>query len=54
MLKYISMVLFLTLTSAVVYGDELRVMTLNIRNDNPNDGLDNWKFRDHVVASMFA
>ena len=54
MLKYISMVLFLTLTSAVVYGDELRVMTLNIRNDNPNDGLDNWKYRDHVVASMFA
>ena len=54
MLKYIFMFLLLTLPSAVVYGDELRVMTLNIRNDNPNDGLDNWKYRDHVVASMFA
>tara|TARA_B110000438_G_scaffold30264_1_gene29452 strand:- start:7906 stop:8754 length:849 start_codon:yes stop_codon:yes gene_type:complete len=52
--KHLFAILFLTLTAAVVCGDELRVMTFNIRFDNPRDGLNNWKFRDDIVASMFA
>jgi endonuclease/exonuclease/phosphatase family metal-dependent hydrolase len=54
MQKYLFTFLFLTLTGMVATGAELRVMTFNIRNDNPRDGLDNWKFRDHLVASMFS
>ena len=54
MQKYLFITWFLMLSCTMVVGDELRVMTFNIRYDNPGDGLNNWKFRDHVVASMFA
>jgi endonuclease/exonuclease/phosphatase family metal-dependent hydrolase len=54
MLKQILMALVLTLTCMPAFGDELRVMTFNIRFDNPSDGLNNWKFRDQLVSSMFA
>jgi endonuclease/exonuclease/phosphatase family metal-dependent hydrolase len=31
----------------------LRVMTFNIRNNNPKDGLDNWIFRRDAVGELF-
>lgn len=33
-------------------GDRLRVMTYNIRMDNPGDGDNQWKFRKDLAAEM--
>ena len=38
--------------AAATEADPLRVMTFNIRYDNPNDGLDIWANRQDKVASM--
>ncbi len=39
-------------SQAAVESDPLRVMTFNIRYDNPRDGLDIWANRKDKVASM--
>lgn len=33
--------------------ESMRVMTFNIRYDNPDDGPDGWQYRKDFVASMF-
>jgi len=43
------MVLFL-LTG--IYGQEIRLMTYNIRYDNPNDGENAWSNRRGVLANQ--
>jgi endonuclease/exonuclease/phosphatase family metal-dependent hydrolase len=34
-------------------NETLRMMTFNIRNNNPKDGLDNWVFRRDDMAELF-
>ena len=44
----------LTLTAAVSCNtpQELAVMTLNMRYDNPEDGMNNWRFRRERIAGL--
>lgn len=44
----------LTLTAAVSCNtpQELAVMTLNMRYDNPEDGMNNWRFRRERIAGV--
>jgi endonuclease/exonuclease/phosphatase family metal-dependent hydrolase len=49
-LYFISLFLSAGLFSCANEPLPLRVMTFNIRYDNPGDSLNNWQFRKHVVA----
>src|SRR5512146_2555861 len=44
--------LLIGFTSAFAGQPPLRVMTYNIRYDNPADSLDNWKYRRDFVANL--
>ena len=46
---------FLIITSSVAQSkvqSDLNIMTYNIRYDNPDDGLNNWKFRKENALNM--
>jgi endonuclease/exonuclease/phosphatase family metal-dependent hydrolase len=47
---YISLLLLAGLLSCASKPLPLNVMTFNIRNDNPGDGLNNWQYRKDVAA----
>ncbi|RAV27737.1 endonuclease/exonuclease/phosphatase family protein [Sinomicrobium soli] len=51
-LKNITVLIVLLLAGAVVSAQELRVGSYNLRNDNPGDSLDNWKYREKTVAGL--
>jgi endonuclease/exonuclease/phosphatase family metal-dependent hydrolase len=44
----------LALSSALAMADDLRVLTFNIRFDNPKDGPDQWENRREAVAKVIA
>lgn len=37
-----------------IYNSEIRVMTYNIRYDNPEDGKNSWKYRRDMAAGIFG
>jgi len=44
--------LFMSLKCSYDTSDNLRIMTFNIRYDNPEDGADAWQYRKDYVVSM--
>ncbi len=52
--KYISLSLFLIIMGCISAqnSNSLRIMSFNIRYDNPGDGINSWKHRKDLVAKI--
>ncbi len=48
------MFVFICVTAVSAFADDVRVLTFNIRYDNPRDGLDGWANRREAVAKVIA
>lgn len=44
--------LFIFLLHTLAYHSQMKVMTYNIRYDNPNDGNDRWAYRKDAVVNL--
>lgn len=51
-MKKIGIVLVLIFCAVFSYGQDYKVMTYNIRYDNPNDGENQWKLRKDFLANQ--
>ncbi|MDD2526220.1 MAG: endonuclease/exonuclease/phosphatase family protein, partial [Bacteroidales bacterium] len=55
-MKNSSLLIFLlTLTTSIFAASKekaINVMTFNVRQDNPDDGINNWKFRKDYAANL--